>query len=148
LRSLRRRRRGRRARRADGEDLAQISARPFGCVFMREQIRRARLLRRAATPEEQLLWSAMRGRSLGYPVRRQHPFGKRIFDFYCPAARLAIEIDGIHHDALTDDDNDYWTRRAGIEVLRFQNGEVNDNVFAVLEKIKAEINRGVEERWA
>jgi very-short-patch-repair endonuclease len=113
---------------------------------MREQIRRARALRRAATQEEQLLWAALRGRSMGYPIRRQHPFGRRIFDFYCPAARLAIEIDRRDDNALTVDDNDYWTRKAGIEVLRFKDAEVNENVFAVLERIKREIDRGVVER--
>jgi very-short-patch-repair endonuclease len=27
--------------------------------------------------------------------RRQHPIGPYVLDFYCPAARLAIEIDGV-----------------------------------------------------
>jgi len=47
---------------------------------------------------ELLVWSRLRGRQLdGWKFRRQHPIGLYVVDFYCPAARLIVEIDGPAH---------------------------------------------------
>jgi very-short-patch-repair endonuclease len=47
---------------------------------------------------EALLWSRLRRRNSDQPTfRRQHPFGSLILDFYCPSARLAVEVDGRTH---------------------------------------------------
>jgi len=54
-------------------------------------------MRRAPTPSEAILWSALRGKRLGVRWRRQHPFGVFICDFYCPGSRLVVEIDGAVH---------------------------------------------------
>jgi very-short-patch-repair endonuclease len=63
------------------------------------QAKLARELRRKMTRVEWLLWSRLSGRQLGgYKFRRQAPIGPYVVDFYCPAARLIIEIDGPHHD--------------------------------------------------
>jgi adenine-specific DNA-methyltransferase len=59
---------------------------------------RARQLRKEATQAEQILWKLLRSRQLeGYKFRRQNQFGNYILDFYCHAARLAIEVDGGGH---------------------------------------------------
>jgi very-short-patch-repair endonuclease len=58
--------------------------------------KRARQLRRDATPEETILWAELRGTRLGIPFR-QHPLGTVVVDFYCPRAKVAIELDGAHH---------------------------------------------------
>jgi very-short-patch-repair endonuclease len=56
---------------------------------------RARELRRQMSLPEIVLWQALRKARLGgLRFRRQHPIGPYIVDFYCPAARLAIEVDG------------------------------------------------------
>src|SRR3546814_19775715 len=47
---------------------------------------------------ERMLWRLLRGRPDGFKFRRQHPAGIYILDFYCPAVRLAIEVDGRTHD--------------------------------------------------
>ena len=61
--------------------------------------KRARELRRKMTLPEVVLWRALRkGRLAGLRIRRQHPIGPYILDFYCPSARLAIEVDGSVHD--------------------------------------------------
>src|SRR5437667_10114284 len=58
----------------------------------------ARRLRREQTREEKELWRALRaGRFAGFKFRRQHPSGKYSLDFYCPTARLSIELDGFQH---------------------------------------------------
>jgi very-short-patch-repair endonuclease len=98
----------------------------------------ARQLRQQLTPAEARLWGAIRNRQLnGLRFRCQHPVGRFIVDFYCPADRLAIEIDGdIHLDrieydtARTDRLEDY-----GYRVIRFKNDEVLTNLDRVLNEI-------------
>ena len=59
---------------------------------------RARALRKAMSGAEVILWTRLRGRGPDKPTfRRQHPFGSIILDFYCPSARLAVEVDGATH---------------------------------------------------
>ena len=54
--------------------------------------KRARTLRRKMTLPEVLLWQELRGGRLnGLHFRRQHPVGPYILDFFCAAARLAVE---------------------------------------------------------
>ena len=72
---------------------------------------------------EVLLWQALRGGQVGgLRFRRQHPIGPYVLDFYCPALRLAVEIDGAAHDnpdrAGRDLRRDAWLAGQGIRVLR------------------------------
>ncbi len=57
-------------------------------------------LRSHLTPAEAKLWTYLRRSQLaGRKFRRQHSVGGGyILDFYCPAERLAIELDGATHD--------------------------------------------------
>jgi len=58
----------------------------------------ARTLRKNMTETEILLWSRVRRKQLlGFQFYRQRPHGNYIVDFYCPAAKLIIEIDGRQH---------------------------------------------------
>src|SRR3954451_21999330 len=54
--------------------------------------------------------------------RRQHPIGPYVLDFYCPAAKLAIEVDGAAHDfgdrPRRDDVRREWLKKQGVDVLR------------------------------
>jgi very-short-patch-repair endonuclease len=60
--------------------------------------RRAKNLRGRLSLPETLLWSRIRPRHPDcHPVRRQHPVGPYILDFYCSALKLGIEIDGYGH---------------------------------------------------
>ncbi len=99
---------------------------------------RAGWLRRQATGPEQRLWSALQGKQLaGLRFRCQHPIEPYIVDFYCPAARLAIELDGVSHDdrARYDRQRTRWLQQQGIHVLRFTNEDVLTNLDGVLECI-------------
>ncbi len=50
------------------------------------------------TDAEKLVWSKIRGRQLkGLQFYWQKIIGNYIADFYCPKARLVIEIDGGQH---------------------------------------------------
>lgn len=58
----------------------------------------ARELRANQTDGETLMWHLLRNRQvLDAKFRRQHPMAGYLLDFYCPAAHLAIELDGSQH---------------------------------------------------
>ena len=103
----------------------------------RHMFERARQLRRSATHEELILWAELRGTKLGIPIRRQHPLGNVVVDFYCPRARVAIELDGAHHEASADAERDRTLSTRGIIVLRFENFHVRQNLSAVVTAIRA-----------
>lgn len=97
--------------------------------------KRARKLRRTMSPPEVALWQKLRGGQLsGLRFRRQHPAGPYILDFYCPSARLAVEIDGPHHDHPQQAEHDIartnWLHEQGIVVLRFATNEILDDRVA------------------
>lgn len=55
--------------------------------------RLARYLRRTMSPTQSRLWDRLRMRQVGgWKFRRQHPIGPYFVDFYCPAARLVVQI--------------------------------------------------------
>ncbi|MGN6849873.1 MAG: endonuclease domain-containing protein [Sphingomicrobium sp.] len=60
--------------------------------------------------------------------RRQHPIGNYVLDFYCPVAKLAIEVDGAAHDfgdrPERDNRRTEWLNGEGVEVLRIPAKEV------------------------
>lgn len=80
----------------------------------------ARRLRRELSLPEKLLWVRLRG--AGVRFRRQHPIGAYVLDFYCPTARLGIEVDGFAHDTgdrpRRDAVRSQWLRDEGAELLR------------------------------
>ena len=103
---------------------------------------RAAKMRRALTPPEARLWACLKGGKLaGLKFRQQHPVGPYILDFYCPAAKLAIEVDGGTHDAegqaLRDARRTVWLGTQGIEVVRFTALSVKDNLDGILALLAA-----------
>jgi very-short-patch-repair endonuclease len=99
---------------------------------------RVRELRRDATPAEQRLWSALRGKRVGVKFRRQHPLSRYVVDFYCVEAALAIEVDGSVHETRGEADA---TRQAYLEenkvkFLRFTNEDVLNRLPSVIESIQ------------
>jgi very-short-patch-repair endonuclease len=99
-----------------------------------------RKLRKTQTEAEELLWKRLRRKRLkGLKFRRQHPLGRYIADFYCPEARLVIELDGDVHEL--EDQNEYDGLRReiievhGIRVLRIKNEEVERTIEKVLQRI-------------
>ena len=86
-------------------------------------------MRKAMTEPEVMLWSRLRGRGADKPTfRRQHPFGTIILDFYCPGARLAVEVDGATHwdeaAQAKDERRDLWLIRQGVSVHRISASRV------------------------
>ena len=103
-----------------------------------------RALRQRQTPAERKLWAVLRDSRLdGWKFRRQHPAGRFVLDFYCPAAALVIELDGpIHaYQADYDDARTFYLETCGARVLRFRNDEVMTDLNGVLDRIRAALER-------
>jgi very-short-patch-repair endonuclease len=89
---------------------------------------------------EIMLWSRLRRRSPDRRVfRRQHPMGSLILDFYCVAARLAVEVDGSTHwddeARARDEARDMWLAKQGVTVLRIPASEVYRDLGTVADGI-------------
>ena len=99
---------------------------------------RAKAMRRRMTPPEARLWTRLRAHRLqGYQFRRHPPIGPSVLDFYCPAAKLAIEVDGSSHDqparAAKDRQRTGWLNHFHrIRVIRIAATDVRDELDGVL----------------
>jgi very-short-patch-repair endonuclease len=66
----------------------------FTRIYNRPEYKdRRRELRATMTAAERMIWERVRGSQLGCRFRRQHSIGDYIVDFYCPTARLVVEIE-------------------------------------------------------
>ena len=107
--------------------------------------KRAQALRRESTKEERHLWYDF---LKSYPVqfKRQAVFGDYIVDFYCPQAKLVIELDGSQH--YEDQGLEYDRRRTeylektyGLSILRFNNLDVSQNFEGVCRELDLWVTR-------
>jgi very-short-patch-repair endonuclease len=87
-------------------------------------------------PKKPRSGKSLRGTKLGIPIRRQHPLGNVVVDFYCPRAKFAIELDGAHHHIGEDADRDRQLSARGVVVLRFENFHVRQNLLGVVKGIR------------
>ncbi|MGE0257044.1 MAG: endonuclease domain-containing protein [Alphaproteobacteria bacterium] len=101
----------------------------------------ARALRRDATDAERRLWRALREAAPAVRFRRQHPVGRYVLDFACPAHGLAIEVDGGQHaaDAARDAARTAALAGHGYRVIRFWNNDVLENTEGVVAAILREL---------
>ena len=108
----------------------------------------SRSLRTNMTDAEQALWFKVRRKQIqGVQFYRQKPLLSFIVDFYCPAAKLVIELDGSQHfeteHQAKDQTRDAALVGIGLKVLRFDNRQVlleTDAVLAVIDEIVRERN--------
>ena len=101
----------------------------------------AKKLRHNSTPAEDLFWKmASNRKTLTLKIRRQHPIGKYIADFYCHELKLVIEIDGSIHDLehikQKDLIRDQFMKDEGLHILRFSNEDVFSNPHLIEEALK------------
>ncbi|WP_298244938.1 endonuclease domain-containing protein [uncultured Bradyrhizobium sp.] len=104
----------------------------------------AKRLRANTTPHERVLWRALKDLPMdGSHFRRQAPIGPYVVDFFCPAKRLIIELDGGHHNedamAKRDAERQRWLEDEGYHVIRFWNSEITADLIAVVERIYVEL---------
>jgi very-short-patch-repair endonuclease len=100
----------------------------------------ARYLRKHATDCERILWRRLRNRNFArYKFRRQHPIDPYVLDFYCPAVKLAVELDGSGHGyrlrETRDQAREEFLARQEIAVVRFWNHQVREELDSVLQAI-------------
>ncbi len=102
-------------------------------------------LRNNPTPEEFILWQHLKGKKLGYKIRRQHSVLNYVIDFYCAPKRLGIELDGAQHFTKEGKENDLERtenlKQFNIKIIRFPNSMVNNKLPEVLHKIKRELDK-------
>jgi|GEM_PF-104151 len=105
----------------------------------------SRELRKNMTKQEKHLWYDFLY-NLKPQVLKQRPIGSYVVDFYCHAAKLAIELDGAQHyepDAIEYDKiRTEFINSLGIEVIRVDNSDVDNNFVGTCDKIK----KAIEER--
>ena len=98
----------------------------------------ARSLRKEMTKEERHLWYDFL-RHCRPRFRRQEIISNYIIDFFCPEARLAVELDGSQH--YEPDTQAYDARRTnhlrslGITVVRFSNRDISQHFEGVCQQI-------------
>lgn len=101
------------------------------------------------THAEVILWIRLKGSSLGFKFRRQTSVGVFVVDFYCPTAKLVIELDGPIHDfekaQIYDVHRQKMLEQTGLKVIRFTNEEVFANLEAVLREIRSHLLLSEEE---
>lgn len=100
-----------------------------------------RALRYDRSPAEHILWRYLRKRQLlGLKFRRQFSIGRYIFDFFCPAIKLVVEIDGDshYHERVIKMDlvRDRYLHSLGIRIIRFRNDEVRYDTLGVIERLR------------
>jgi very-short-patch-repair endonuclease len=113
----------------------------------RDVVERRSELRSHSTPAEVTLWRLLQRSGLkGRKFRRQHGIGPYIVDFYCPAERLVIELDGAAHDsdagALRDLERQRFLENSGVTVLRLENRNVFENPEGVLQLVAQQFRTG------
>ncbi len=101
---------------------------------------RAKMLRKNMISAEKLLWEELKGKKiLGLRFRAQHPIYIFIADFYCHPVKLVIEVDGGIHKSREQKEYDLIREGElndfGIEVIRFSNEEVEQEIKQVINKI-------------
>ena len=105
-----------------------------------------RTLRKNQTDAEKKLWSRLRNKHLcGLKFYRQYGVGRYILDFFCPAIKLAIELDGGQHaeekQVVYDKERSLFLAKQDIRVIRFWNNEVLKDIDHIMEIIWLEINK-------
>ncbi|MBI3044577.1 MAG: DUF559 domain-containing protein [Betaproteobacteria bacterium] len=121
--------------------------RPSRLQVPHARLEQRRALRSRLTPAEAALWRLLqRSQVDGRKFRRQYGVGPYIVDFYCPAERLVVELEGAAHDSAPavarDEARERFLAAMGMRILRLENRHVFDNPDGVLEVIKQQFRTG------
>jgi very-short-patch-repair endonuclease len=103
----------------------------------------SRELRKHATKHENHLWYDFL-RTYKIQFNRQKIIGQYIVDFYCPKARIVIELDGSQHyeneAQVYDEKRTAYFHDLGLYVLRFTNLDIDQRFEGVCRLIDATVN--------
>lgn len=116
--------------------------------YVQQRNYRARKLRKSQTGEEVILWRYLQNRDLfGVKFRRQHSIGGFIVDFYSREAKIVIELDGEQHaeeeNARYDLERTAFLESKGLQVIRYWNNEIHNELEQVIEDIILKVRERV-----
>ena len=115
-----------------------------GYIYNKTLTEKARKNRKNPTPAEQKLWhEVLQSKRLdNLKFTRQKPLDEYIVDFYCAKLMLAIEIDGDTHAGQKqyDEDRTKNLNKFGVEVIRYTNAEVLNNLEGVYQDLHKRIS--------
>ena len=105
----------------------------------------SRRLRTSISGTELRIWIRLRGRKLdGWKFRRQEPIGPYFVDFYCPAARLIVEVNGPIHDLDStwayDQRRQAWLEAEGYRVLRIPYHWIDGSIEVATDTIRVALS--------
>ena len=98
------------------------------------------------TRQEKQLWYRV---LKSYPVKfyRQRAIDHYIVDFYCSKAKLIIEVDGSQHYTQEGEQYDRIRtdilERYGLEVMRFSNSDIDQDLRAVYDAIDEKVRQRI-----
>lgn len=103
-----------------------------------------RVLRRDQTFCEKRIWFYLKDRRLlGIKFKRQYSIDQYIIDFFAPAIKLAVELDGDVHEVLEQKEYDInrqtYLESFGIKFIRITNEEFLGNPNKAFKKIEEAI---------
>ena len=85
----------------------------------------------------------------GIAFTKQKVIGNYIADFYCPKAKLIIELDGSQHyeeeAVLYDDKRTKYFNQLGIEVIRYTNREIHSSFRDVCNDIHYHVTARIDD---
>jgi len=112
---------------------------------------RAREMRKNMTEAEKKLWFELLVADKFHGLRflRQKPIDNFIVDFYCSKLRLVIEVDGDSHFSeqgeAYDEERTFILNKYGIEVIRYNNNDIFNNIEGVGKHLESVVRRRMEE---
>lgn len=113
--------------------------------YDKKLIPNAKSLRKSLTPQERKLWYEFLS-AYSPRFQRQKVIDHYIVDFYCAKAKLVLELDGSGHyigeQMKHDEERTRILEKSGLQVLRFTNIDVIQN----LEGVCIQIDRAVKSR--
>ena len=115
----------------------------MGANLLKENLEKAKELRKNMTPQERKLWQILRKNQFyGFEIRRQYPIDKYIVDFICRSKKIIIEIDGGQHNdekyIKYDENRSKDLSKLGYKVIRFWNNDIDKNIEGVYKILQKE----------
>ena len=111
-------------------------------------LRNSQNLRKNMTKEERHLWYDYL-RTYDIRFLRQKVLGKYIVDFYCPKAKIVVELDGSQHyepiGIEKDTERTMYLQQYDITVIRIPNNDVMRNFRGVCEYIDLQVKQSLSQ---
>ncbi len=115
----------------------------MGADTLKDNLEKAKELRKNMTPQERKLWKILRNHQFyDFEIRRQYPIDKYIVDFICRIKKIIIEIDGGQHNEKEtieyDKKRSFDLNKLGYKVVRFWNNDIDKNIEGVYKILQKE----------